>query len=119
MTQSDLLAQLRLLTGDLTEGVAGPDELQNLRRRLAASLQSAPAPPVSPAAPGATDECLEPRLLLAIAESAQERVPQGSILTLVRRETPLASPLLSVGASSPFAGHSPARVFGAFADALQ
>src|SRR5215471_1114374 len=119
MTQFELLMQLRLLTGDLTAGEAGPDDLHSLRRRLAASLHSVPVQATQQAALGTADECLEPRLLAAIAESTQELVPEGSSLTLVRCQTPLASPLLAAGSASQFAGQSPTRVFGLFVDALQ
>ena len=71
MTQSELLAQMRLLTADLTGADAGEDELQLLRRRLAVSLQQGPVEATDGNPPAAVDECLEPRLLLAIAESAR------------------------------------------------
>ena len=86
MTQSELLAQMRLLTGDLIGGDAGEQELQLLRRRLAASLQQGPVEATNGDPPAGVDECLELRLLLAIAESTQELRPKGSSLILVRRQ---------------------------------
>jgi hypothetical protein len=119
LNQTELVDQLRELTGDLQPGDAGPDALHEVRRRLAASLRGAAAPsPAQPAAVG-EDVCLEPRLKLAIAESSEEVVPAGSQLALMRRGTPLVSPILSAQAAArPFAGQASARTFGPFVDML-
>src|SRR6516225_9967814 len=119
MDQTALLAHLQALTGDLDPGDAGPADLHDLRRRLAASLRDLPGETPPDVATLPEESCLASQLKLAVAESPAERVPEGSRLFVVRRQAALDLQGLVSSASNPLAGQAPAKVFGPFSDELR